>query len=208
MARYCGAVCRLCRREGEKLFLKGERCYTNKCAIERREGGPGQHGKTRQRFSEFKTQLREKQKAKRIYGILERQFRTYVEKALNSKGVTGTELLLSLEKRLDNMIYRLGFAHSRRQARQLVRHGHVVVNGKLINIPSYQVSVGDVVEMKEKTKGSDLVKGAMAAAQTRVVPEWLTVEKDAVKGTITALPTRDQLTHPHKEQLIVELYSR
>lgn len=208
MAKYVGPVCRFCRREGEKLFLKGERCYTSKCAIERREGGPGQHGRGRQQFSDFKIQLREKQKVKRTYGLLEKKFRSYYSKAARTKGVTGTELLVNLEKRLDNIVYRLGFGSSRSQARQIVSHGLVLVNGKCINIASYQVSVGDVVEIREKSKKNISIQSSMAAAQARLVPQWLSLDKDSVKGTVNALPTRDQLSQTIKEQLIVELYSR
>ena len=208
MARYTGPVCRLCRREGEKLFLKGERYYTNKCAIEKREGGPGQHGHGRQNFSDYKIQLREKQKVKRTYGLLEKKFRTYYAQAARSKGVTGTELLVNLERRLDNIVYRLGFGSSRSQARQLVGHGLVLVNGKCVNVPSYQVVVGDVVEIREKSKKNLAILAAMAAAQARLVPDWLSLDKEAVKGTVKALPTRDRLSQTVKEQLIVELYSR
>ena len=208
MGRYVGAVCRLCRREAEKLFLKGERCYTSKCAVERREGGPGQHGRGRQSHSDYKTQLRAKQKAKRMYGLLEKQFRLTFEKAARSKGVTGTEMLLLLERRLDNIVYRTGFALSRRHARQLVRYGHILVNGKSVDIPSYTVSVGDVVEVVAKSKSNVDIQAAMASAQSRIVPEWLSLDKDNAKGTISALPTRDQLSQSVTEQLIVELYSR
>lgn len=208
MARYCGAVCRLCRREGEKLFLKGERCYTNKCAVERREGGPGQHGRGRQAYSNYKVQLRAKQKVKRMYGLLEREFRGYFDKARRTKGVTGTELLLNLERRLDNVVYRMGFAVSRSQARQLVGHGHVLVNGKRVNIPSFSVSVGDVVEISSKTKNNLNVQAAMALAQSRMIPEWLALDRENVRGTFNALPTRDRLPQTVNEQLIVELYSK
>jgi len=209
MGRYCGPNCRLCRAEGEKLFLKGERCYGPKCAVERREGSaPGQHGKSRGKFTEYKTQLREKQKMKRMYGLLEKQFSNDFMKAARSKNVTGTELLLRMERRLDNMVYRIGFSTSRRQGRQAVRHGLVLVNGKKCDIPSYQVSVGDVVEIHPQSKGNITIKSSMELAQSRSVPEWLTLDKEGVKGTIKALPTRDQLTHPIKEQLIVELYSK
>lgn len=208
MARYCGAVCRLCRREGEKLFLKGERCFTSKCAVEKREGGPGQHGKGRQQFSDFKVQLREKQKAKRTYGLLEKKFRSYFERAAKAKGVTGSELLLQLERRLDNIAYRLGFGISRREARQLVSHGHVMVNGKRISMPSYQVVAGDVVELREKSKSSVTAQAAMASAESRIIPEWLSLDRGQAKGLIKSLPTRDQMPQSTREQLIVELYSR
>lgn len=209
MARYRSAVCRLCRAEGEKLFLKGERCYTPKCAVDRREGaGPGQHGRRRGKPTEYKVQLREKQKVKRMYGLLERQFRNNFVKASKSKGVTGTELLVRLERRLDNMVYRLGFGASRRHSRQLVRHGLVLVNGKKVDIPSYQTSIGDVVEIRQQSKDITSIKGAMEFAQSRSIPEWLTLEKELCRGTVKALPTREQLTHPIREQLIVELYSK
>jgi small subunit ribosomal protein S4 len=208
MARYCGPVCRLCRREGEKLFLKGERCFTAKCAVERREGGPGQHGRGRQQFSDFKIQLRQKQKVKRVYGLLEKGFRATFEAAAKTKGVTGTELLVNLERRLDNVAYRLGFAASRRQARQLVAHGHLLVNGKRVDIPSFLVKVGDVIEVQTKTKKNPAVVGSLEMAAGRTVPSWLSVDRTEVKGSITALPTREEIGQGFKEQLIVELYSR
>ncbi len=208
MARYCGSVCRLCRREGEKLFLKGERCFTGKCAVEKREGGPGQHGRGRQAFSNYKIQLREKQKVKRSYGLLEGSFRKTFEWAAKGKGVTGTELLVLLERRLDNVVYKLGLGSSRRQARQFVNHGLVLVNGKRISIPSYTVSPGDVVEVQEKSKKNPLIVAAMEAAKSRVVPEWLSLDQQAVKGTVNSVPTREQLPPTIREQLIVELYSR
>ena len=208
MARYCGSVCRLCRREGEKLFLKGDRCYTGKCAIEKREGGPGQHGRGRQAFSNFKIQLREKQKVKRSYGLLEKKFRDTFGRAARSKGVTGTELLVLLERRLDNVAFKLGFGSSRRQARQFINHGHVLVNGKRVSIPSYIISTGDVVELAEASKKNVLVVAAMEAAKSRIIPEWLTLDQAAVRGTVNSLPTREQIPPTFREQLIVELYSR
>ena len=208
MARYCGSVCRLCRREGEKLFLKGERCYTGKCAVEKREGGPGQHGRGRQAFSNFKIQLREKQKVKRSYGLLETKFRDTFDRASRAKGVTGTELLVLLERRLDNVVYRLGLGSSRRQARQIVNHGHVLVNGKRVSIPSYSVTPGDVVEVAEASKKNPLVVAAMEAAKSRNIPEWLSLDQAAVRGTVNSVPTREQLPPTIREQLIVELYSR
>ena len=208
MARYCGSVCRLCRREGEKLFLKGERCYTGKCAVEKREGGPGQHGRGRQAFSNFKIQLREKQKVKRSYGLLEKKFRGTFEEAASAKGVTGTELLVLLERRLDNVVYKLGLGSSRPQARQIVNHGHVLVNGRRVSIPSYTVSPGDVVEVAQRSKTNPLVVAAMEAARSRIIPEWLSLDQQGVKGTVNALPTREQLPATFREQLIVELYSR
>ena len=198
----------MCRREGEKLFLKGERCYTGKCSIEKREGGPGQHGRGRQSFSNFKIQLREKQKVKRSYGLLEKRFRAIFEEAASAKGVTGTELLVLLERRLDNVVYRIGLGSSRRQARQIVTHGHVLVNGKRVSVPSYTVSPGDVVEVAEKSKKNPLVVAAMESARSRVIPEWLALDQQAVRGTVNSVPTREQLPPSFREQLIVELYSR
>ncbi len=208
MAKYRGPVCRMCRREGEKLFLKGERCYTSKCSVERREGGPGQHGKGRQSFSDYKIQLRAKQKVRRSYGVLEKKFRDYFKVAAKSKGVTGTELLLQLETRLDNIVYRLGFGTSRAHARQVVGHGHVRVNGKRVNIPSYKVKVGDVVEVAEKAKKDITINAAIVLAESRSIPEWLTLEREAYRGTVLALPTREQMPQSYQEQLIVELYSK
>lgn len=208
MARYCGSVCRLCRREGEKLFLKGERCFTGKCAVEKREGGPGQHGRGRQAFSNYKIQLREKQKVKRSYGLLETKFRNTFERAAATKGVTGTELLVLLERRLDNVVYRLGFGSSRRQARQIVNHGRILVNGKKVSIPSYTLSPGDVVEVVEKGKANPLVVGSMEAAKSRVIPEWLSLDQQAARGTVNSVPTREQLPPTIREQFIVELYSK
>lgn len=207
MARYTGPVCRLCRREGEKLFLKGERCFA-KCTLDKREGRPGQHGKGRQQFSNFKVQLRQKQKSKIMYGVAEKQFRAYYEVAAKSKGVTGTELLTQLELRLDNIAYRLGFGSSRRQARQVVRHGILLVNGKRVNIPSYMVEVGDIIEVKENHKKDLAIVSSMAAAKSRIVPEWLSLDEAAAKGTVKAVPARDQMPQNVNEQLIVELYSR
>lgn len=208
MARYCGSVCRFCRREGEKLFLKGERCYTAKCAVERREGGPGQHGRGRQSYSDFKVQLREKQKAKRMYGLLESQFNGYYQKAAREKGVTGSQLLLSLERRLDNIVYRLGFGISRRQARQLITHGHILVNGKPVNICSYLVSNGDVVEVREEMKKNLNIVASMDSTASRIIPEWLSLDKGGAKGTVVSFPTRQDMPQNVREQLIVELYSR
>jgi small subunit ribosomal protein S4 len=198
----------LCRREGEKLFLKGERCFTGKCSVEKREGGPGQHGRGRQAFSNYKIQLREKQKVKRSYGLLETKFRNTFERAASSKGVTGTELLVQLERRLDNVVYRLGFGSSRRQARQVVNHGNILVNGKKVSIPSYTVSPGDVVEVAEKSKKNPLIVASIEAAKSRMVPEWLSLDQQAVRGTVNSVPTREQLPPTIREQLIVELYSR
>jgi small subunit ribosomal protein S4 len=204
-------VCRLCRRENLKLFLKGERCYTDKCAIERRNYPPGQHGQARPksgRNPEYGIQLREKQKVKRIYGLLENQFRRTFAAAARTKGITGEVLLVLLERRLDNVAYRLGFATSRAEARLLVRHGHVLVNGKKINIPSYAVRVGDMVSVKERSRQIGRVLTAMEAAQRRGIPEWADVDRDAFTGRIKLLPTRSDITMPINEKLIVELFSK
>jgi small subunit ribosomal protein S4 len=208
VARYIGPVCRLCRREGTKLFLKGERCYTDKCAIERREYPPGQHGQGRSKSTEYSLQLREKQKLKRIYGMLERQFRRVFSLAERRRGVTGENLLLLLEGRLDNMVYRMGFAPSRSEARQLVRHGHFLVNQRRVTIPSYLVQPGDEVQVKESSRKVTRIQESLELAQRRGVPEWLEVNKDAFTGRVRALPTRAELTLPINEQLIVELYSK
>lgn len=208
MARYKGPVCRLCRREGVKLYLKGDRCYTNKCAIERRPYAPGQHGRRRIKLSDYGLQLREKQKARRIYGVLERQFRKYYEEAARKRGVTGEVLLQILESRLDNVVYRLGFADSRAQARQIVRHGHVAVNGKKVNIPSYRVSEGDVVSIREKSKDSPLFKEIAAKLEDHTVLEWLELDVQNLSGRVVRLPRRDEIDIPVEEHLIVERYSR
>lgn len=208
MARYTRSVCRLCRRENLKLFLKGERCYTDKCAIERRNYPPGQHGQARPKFSEYSIQLREKQKVKRMYGLLERQFRRTFELAERAKGITGEALLVLLERRLDNVAYRLGFASSRADARLLVRHGHVLVNGKRVTISSYFVRAGDVVSVSEQSRQMARVVSALEAAQRRGVPEWAEVERDSFSGKIKHLPARGDITTPINEKLIVELYSK
>lgn len=209
MARYAGSVCRLCRREAMKLFLKGERCYGEKCAIERRNVPPGQHGKGRRaRLMGYGLQLREKQKVKRMYGVLERQFRRYFEQADRRKGVTGETLLQLLERRLDNVVYRLGFAVSRPQARQLVRHGHFTVNGKRANVPSFSVKAGDVVAVRPSSAKNPTIVYAMEEVKGRGVPEWLEVDGEALTGRLAAAPRRDQLNLPIQEQLIVELYSK
>ncbi|MEW5950046.1 MAG: 30S ribosomal protein S4 [Thermodesulfobacteriota bacterium] len=208
MGKYTGPACRLCRREGLKLFLKGDRCYSDKCAFERRSYVPGQHGQARVKVSNYGLQLREKQKVKRMYGLLERQFHTCFEKADWQKGVTGTNLLVLLERRLDNAVYRLGFASARRQARHLVRHDHFLVNGKKVNIPSYLVKVGDVIEIKEKSRSISTINEAIEAVVRRGVPQWLELDKDNFRGTVRAYPTREDLTMPMQEQLIVELYSK
>ena len=208
MARYTGAVCRLCRREGLKLFLKGERCYTDKCAIERRNYPPGEHGQGRVKFSEYSVQLREKQKLRRMYGVLEGQFRRYFEMADRAKGVTGETLLQLLERRLDNIVYRVGFATSRSEARQLVRHGHFRVNGRKVNVPSYLVRAGDTVSVRERSQKVTRIQGALELAQRRGVPDWLEVTPEAFAGRVKALPVRSDLTMPINEKLVVELYSK
>ncbi|MFA7347440.1 MAG: 30S ribosomal protein S4 [Desulfurivibrionaceae bacterium] len=209
MARYRGAECRQCRREKLKLFLKGDRCYSDKCAFERRSFAPGQHGQARMRkVSDYAIQLREKQKVRRIYGMLEGQFRKYFEIAERIKGVTGENLLMLLESRLDNVIYRLGYANSRNQGRQLVRHNHIEVNGRKVNIPSFRVSVNDVITLKEKSRKVGAINESLEAVVRRGVPSWLELDKDNYKGTVKALPSRQEITMPIQEQLIVELYSK
>ncbi len=208
MARYTGSVCRLCRRENLKLFLKGERCYTDKCAIERRNYPPGQHGQARPKFSEYSIQLREKQKVKRMYGLMENQFHRTFTKAARSRGITGETLLVLLEQRLDNVAYRLGFASSRAEARTLVRQGHILVNGRRINIPSYSVRVGDVVAVKEQSRQLARVLTAMEGVQRRGVPDWAEMDRDTCSGRIKILPSRSDVTMPINEKLIVELYSK
>lgn len=209
MARYSGAVCRQCRRENAKLFLKGDRCYTDKCAVERRNYAPGQHGQRRTKVSDYGTQMREKQKVKRTYGLQEKQFRLYFSKADRMKGVTGENLLVLLERRLDSIIYRLGFAVSRAQARTMVRHGHFVVNGRKVNIPSYLVRPADVVELREKSREVTSFNESLDSVMRRGVPSWVELDRENFKGTIKALPVRDELTTPEfQEQLIVELYSK
>ena len=208
MARYTESVCRLCRRENLKLFLKGERCYTDKCAIERRNYPPGQHGQKRPKFSEYSIQLREKQKVKRMYGLLENQFRRTFARASREKGITGEALLVLLERRLDNMVYRLGFASSRAEGRLLVRQGHIMVNGRRVNIPSYLVRVGDEVSVKEQSRQMARVLTAMEGAQRRGVPEWAELNRDAFSGRVRLMPARSDITMPINEKLIVELYSK
>ncbi len=209
MARYIGAACRLCRRENLKLFLKGDRCYTDKCAFERRSYAPGQHGQKRAgKYSDYRIQLREKQKVKRIYGVLERQFRTYYEKAEKQKGMTGTNLLVTLERRLDNVVYRAGFASSRNQARQLVRHGHISVNGHKVDIPSYLVKTGDLLSLREKSKDLPVIKESLETIVRRGVPKWLEVDTDKKEIRVKAMPSREDITIPVQENLIVELYSK
>ena len=209
MARYIDESCRVCRREGEKLFLKGSRCYTDKCALTRRAYGPGQHGQKRKKQSEYGMQLREKQKAKAFYGVLESQFRKYFEEAERSKEITGLKLLQILESRLDNVVYRLGLATSRAQARQLVRHGHFTVNGKKVNIPSYLTKVGDVIAVKEASKNEECFKQIVEATENgRPVPTWLEADHQNRNGKVVALPSRDEIDLSVQEHLIVELYSK
>ena len=209
MARYTGAVCRLCRREGQKLFLKGDRCYTDKCAVERRAYAPGMHGNARnKKLSEYGVQLREKQKARRYYGVLESQFAEYFEMASKRKGMTGENLLAILESRLDNVVYRLGFAMSRAEARQLVRHGHFTINGKKVNIPSMLVNVGDVIELKDTSRSLDKFKGSLEANASRVIPKWLEMDKTHNTAKVVAVPAREDIDLPIEEHLIVELYSK
>ena len=208
MARYRESVCRLCRREGLKLFLKGDRCYSEKCAFERRGFAPGDHGQLRKKFSDYGVQLREKQKLKRMYGLLEKQFRGYFDKADRQKGITGTNLLLFLERRLDNMIFRMGFANSRTEARQLVRHNHFLVGGKRVNIPSYLIKRGDEIQIREGSRKVERIIEAMETVARRGIPQWLEVDKTKFTGLVKVLPTREDLTMPVKEQLVVELYSK
>ena len=206
MARDTGAQCKQCRREGMKLFLKGERCLTDKCAVERRPYPPGEHGRGRIRQSEYRQQLREKQRARRYYQLLEKQFRNYYEKASRQPGVTGENLLRLLERRLDNVLVRLGFAASRRQARQLIGHGHFAVNGRRVDIPSYQVRPGDVISVKEGSKGVSVIRDATELTAT--VPPWLQADHDSLTAKVLRLPERDEISAPVQEQLIVELYSK
>jgi len=208
LARYTKSVCRLCRRENLKLFLKGERCYTEKCAIDRRNYAPGQHGQGRKKFSDYGAQLREKQKVKRLYGILENQFSNIFKEADRQKGITGEILLSLLERRLDNAVYRLGFANSRNEARQLVRHNHFLVNQSKVSIPSYLVKPGDVIELREKSKKVVRILEALEAVARRGVPQWLELDKEQLKGNVKGLPTREEITIPIQEKLIVELYSK
>ncbi|MCL2569370.1 MAG: 30S ribosomal protein S4 [Oscillospiraceae bacterium] len=208
MARYTGAVCRLCRREGEKLFLKGDRCYTGKCAIDKRSYAPGQHGQGRTKASEYGTHLREKQKTKRYYGLLEGQFRSYFDKAKKQKGQAGENMLSILETRLDNVIYRLGIGSSRAEARQLVLHGHFLVNGKRVDIPSFLVKPGMIVSIKETSRKSDKIKGNLEASASRVPPKWLELDGSNYMAKIVALPTKADIDLPIAEHLIVEFYSK
>ena len=206
MARYTGAVCRQCRREGMKLFLKGERCYSGKCAIDRRSYAPGQHGQSRKKYSEYGLQLREKQKVRRYYGVLESQFAKYFEMAEKKKGVTGDNLLSIVESRLDNVVYRLGFAMSRPEARQLVRHGHFTVNGKKVNIPSYLLNVGDVIAVNNDSLSSEKIKSIIEANEKRAIVKWL--ERDGTTGKVIGICEKEDIDLPIEEHLIVELYSK
>lgn len=208
MARYTGAVCRLCRREGQKLFLKGERCYSDKCSVALRGYAPGQHGQGRKKTSEYGMQLRAKQTARRFYGVQENQFHHYFEIAERKQGITGDNLLRILESRLDNVVYRVGFASSRAEARQLVGHGHFEVNGKRVDIASYLLKAGDVVSICEKSRGSEKIKAAVEANSARPVPQWIDINRDQLTAKVIALPTRDQIEAPVDEQLIVEFYSK
>lgn len=208
MARHIESVCKLCRREGMKLFFKGDRCYTDKCSFDRRSYAPGQHGGSRGKVSEYALQLREKQKVKRMYGLMEKQFRNTFKKADSTKGVTGDNLISLLERRLDNVVYRLGFSNSRSESRMMVTHGHFNVNGESVDIPSYVVKADDVVELREKKREGQKVNESLKAVDRRGVPQWLSLDKDAYKGSIVRLPLREDVTVPMQEQLIVELYSK
>ncbi|MDD4996873.1 MAG: 30S ribosomal protein S4 [Syntrophales bacterium] len=208
MARYRESTCRLCRREGLKLFLKGDRCYSEKCAFERRGFAPGDHGQIRKKFSDYGVQLREKQKLKRMYGLLEKQFHGYFVKADRQKGITGTNLLLLLERRLDNMIFRMGFANSRTEARQLIRHNHFLVGEKPVNIPSYLIKAGDEIQVREGSRKVERIIEAMETVARRGIPQWLEIDKTNFRGVVKTLPAREELTMPVKEQLVVELYSK
>jgi len=209
LARYRGSVCRICRRENMKLFLKGDRCYSDKCAFDRRSYAPGQHGQRRRgKVSDYGIQLREKQKVKRLYGLSEKQFRLFFSRADRQKGITGTNLLVLLERRLDNVVYRLGFVNSRSQGRQFVRHNHFLVNGKKVNIPSYMIQADDVVEVRDKSKKIQSINDSLDAVVRRGIPQWLELEKENFRGMIKGFPVREDITMPIQEQLIVELYSK
>ncbi len=208
MARYRGSVCRLCRRENMKLFLKGDRCYSDKCGFDRRSYPPGQHGQRRGKYSDYGIQLREKQKVRRIYGISEKQFRLIFKKADRQKGITGNNLLFLLERRLDNVVYRAGFVNSRTQGRHFVKHNHFLVNGKKVNIPSYIIKKDDIVEIREKSKKVQFINDALDSVIRRGVPQWLELDKDNAKATVAGMPVREDITLPIQEQLIVELYSK
>ncbi len=209
MARFTGSVCRLCRRENLKLFLKGDRCYSDKCAFDRRSYPPGQHGQRRGRkSSDYGIQLREKQKIKRMYGLSEKQFHLFFERAERQRGITGTNLLTLLERRFDNVVYRLGFVNSRAQGRQFVKHNHFLINGKKVNIPSFLIKIGDVIEIREKSRKMQAIGDSLDAVVRRGIPQWLDLDKDKLKGIVKAFPVREDLTMPMQEQLVVELYSK
>lgn len=208
MARYTEALCRVCRREGEKLLLKGDRCYTDKCAVERRKYPPGQHGQGYRKLSDYGVQLREKQKVRHIYGILEKQFRRYFYEADRRKGITGEVLLQLLETRLDNIVYRMGFAADRRKARQFVSHGHFLVNGKKVNIPSYTVKGGDIVEVKESSRDIPEIVDSLSKAEHRGIPPWIELDSANMRGKVLHIPSREEIQLPVQEQLIIELYSK
>lgn len=208
MARYRGSSCRLCRSEGLKLFLKGDRCYSDKCAYERRGYAPGEHGQSRRKRTDYGIQLREKQKVKRMYGLMEKQFRGYFERGDRQKGVTGTNLLVILERRLDNMVYRMGLSTSRSEARQLIKHNHFMINGKKVNIPSYLVKIGDSIQVKEKSRKVGRIMEAVETVARRGIPQWLELDADNFTGVVKRYPTREELTMPIQEQLVVELYSK
>lgn len=208
MARYTGPVCRLCRRENMKLYLKGDRCYSDKCAYERRSYPPGQHGQSRGKISDYGLQLREKQKIRRIYGLLEKQYKSYFKVADRQKGITGANFLILLERRLDNSVYRLGFTNSRNQARQLVRHNHFLVNGRKVNIPSFLLKPGDSITVREKSRQLAQINEALEALPRRGLPNWLDLDKTKYEGTFKVLPVREEITLPVQEQLVVEFYSK
>jgi len=208
VARYIGALCRICRREGEKLFLKGDRCYTEKCAVERRKYPPGQHGQAYRKLSDYGFQLREKQKVRKIYGLLEKQFRRYFYEAERRKGITGALLLQLMESRLDNIVHRMGFAPNRRRARQLISHGHILVNGKKVNIPSYEIKGGDIVEVKESSRGIPEIIDSFSKAEHRGIPAWVEINGENLRGKVLHIPPREEIQLPVQEQLIVELYSK
>ena len=208
MARYRDSVCRLCRRENMKLFLKGDRCYSDKCAFDRRGYAPGEHGQKRGKFSDYGVQLREKQKVKRMYGLSEKQFQLFFVRADRQKGITGTNLLVLLERRLDNVVYRMGFVNSRTQGRHFVKHNHFLVNGKKVNIPSYLINVGDEIEIREKSRDIKCIEDSVSAVVRRGIPQWLDLDKENKKGKIKSFPAREDISMPIQEQLIVELYSK
>ncbi len=208
MARYTGSVCKFCRREKLKLFLKGDRCFSEKCSVDRRPYPPGEHGQRRTKFSPYGVQLREKQKVKRIYGFLEKQFRLTFDRAQRMKGITGENLLLLLERRIDNMVYRMGLARTRREARQLIRHGHFRVNNKKVSIPSYLLKIGDEVQIRDKSRKIELFNDALEAVERRGVPPWIELDRKEMKATVSAFPVREDITMPIQEQMIIELYSK